>query len=167
MEAAITAITILALLIVALVALGVYATVKLVRATKRGVDRTIDQARRAVEDTTLRAKSLGQTGVAGELAQLRLSLRTSMRATQDALQAGAVEDASLKESLDVFHRLSAHGRELDDELRRMEQDPDRARVAACLRSSRSAPARSPSRRTRCAGPPATAPGGSRRRTWTR
>ncbi|WP_236240654.1 hypothetical protein [Streptomyces sp. CC228A] len=132
MEAAITAITILALLIVALVALGVYATVKLVRATKRGVDRTIDQARRAVEDTTLRAKSLGQAGVAGELAQLRLSLRTSMRATQDALQAGAVEDASLKESLDVFHRLSAHGRELDDELRRMEQDPDRARVAACL-----------------------------------
>ncbi|OII59850.1 hypothetical protein BJP40_12475 [Streptomyces sp. CC53] len=126
------AITILALLIVALVALGVYATVKVVRATKRGVDRTIDHARRAVEDTALRAKSFGQTGVAGELAQLRLSLRTSMRATQDALQAGAAEDASLKESLDVFRRLSVHGRELDDELRRMEQEPDRARVAACL-----------------------------------
>ncbi|MCW7991358.1 hypothetical protein XF35_40710, partial [Streptomyces platensis subsp. clarensis] len=94
------AITIMALLFVAFVALGVYATVKVAKAAKRGVDRTIDQARRTVEDTTLRAKSFGQTGTAGELAQLRLSLRTSMRATQDALQAGVAEDASLKESLD-------------------------------------------------------------------
>ena len=35
----------------------------------------------------------------GELAQLRLSLRTSMRATQDALHAGRSEDASLSEAL--------------------------------------------------------------------
>ncbi|CAM5567143.1 hypothetical protein SCALM49S_00067 [Streptomyces californicus] len=72
-------ITILALLVVVFIALGVYATVKAVGAAKRGVDRTITQARRTVEDTTLRAKSFGQPGVAGELAQLRLSLRTSMR----------------------------------------------------------------------------------------
>ncbi|MFF8383466.1 hypothetical protein ACF053_07415 [Streptomyces kanasensis] len=127
-----TAIVILALLFVALVTLGVYASVKAIGAAKRGVDRTLHQARRTVEDTTLRAKSIGQGGVAGELAQLRLSLRTSMRATQDALAAGAAEDASLQESLDLFKRLSAHGHELDEDLKRMERDPDRVRVAAHL-----------------------------------
>ncbi|MFE9044017.1 hypothetical protein ACFYOG_24340 [Streptomyces sp. NPDC007818] len=130
MEAAI--VTILALLFLSFVVLGVYATVKVVKATKRGVDRTLDQARRTVEDTTLRAKSFGQAGVAAELAKLRLSLRTSMRATQDALQAGAVEDASLRESLDLFARLSAHGRELDEDLKRLEREPDKAYVAGQL-----------------------------------
>ncbi|MEV1043528.1 hypothetical protein [Streptomyces sp. NPDC049916] len=126
------AITILALLLVAFFALGVYATVKAVGAAKRGVDRTITQARRTVEDTTLRAKSFGQVGVAGDLAQLRLSLRTSMRATQDALHAGVAEDASLAESVALFRRLSAHGLELDEELRRLEREPDRTTVAALL-----------------------------------
>ncbi|MEV4948585.1 hypothetical protein [Streptomyces sp. NPDC053755] len=125
-------IVILALLFFAFVALGVYATVKVVKAAKRGVDRTITQARRTVEDTTLRAKSFGQVGVAGELAQLRLSLRTSMRATQEALRAGVAEDASLKETLDLFHRLSAHGQELDGELKRLEREPDRVRVSGQL-----------------------------------
>ncbi|MFC8915745.1 hypothetical protein ACFT5C_08230 [Streptomyces sp. NPDC057116] len=126
------AILILAVLFLAFVALGVYATVKAVKAAKRGVDRTITQARRTVEDTTLRAKSYGAGGVTPELAQLRLSLRTSMRATQDALEAGAAEDASLKESLELFRRLSAHGHELDADLKRLERDPDRAGVAAQL-----------------------------------
>lgn len=126
------AITILALLFVAFVALGVYLTVKAVGAAKRGMDRTITQARRTVEDTTLRAKSFGQTGVAGELAQLRLSLRTSMRATQGALHAGVAEDPSLAESVDLFRRLSAHGLELDEELKRLEREPDRATVAGLL-----------------------------------
>ncbi|MCX4980851.1 hypothetical protein [Streptomyces sp. NBC_00572] len=130
MEAAI--ITIMALLFLSFVALGVFVTVKAVKAAKRGVDRTLDQARRTVEDTTLRAKSFGQTGAAGELARLRLSLRTSMRATQEALQAGVGEDASLKESLDLFHRLSAHGLELDGDLKRLEREPDRAWVAGQL-----------------------------------
>ncbi|GAA2477487.1 hypothetical protein [Streptomyces gobitricini] len=126
------AIAILALLFVAFVALGVYVTVKAVKAAKRGVDRTITQARRTVEDTTLRAKSYGTGGVTAELAQLRLSLRTSMRATQDALEAGATEDASLQETLELFRRLSAHGHELDADLKRLERDPDRAGVAAQL-----------------------------------
>ncbi|MEU8518176.1 hypothetical protein [Streptomyces sp. NPDC048577] len=126
------AIVIMALLFFALVALGAYATVKAVRAAKRGVDRTLSQARRTVEDTTLRAKSYGQTGVAGELAQLRLSLRTSMRATQNALQAAGPEDASVGEALLLFQRLSAHGRELDDDLKRLEREPDRSRVAGQL-----------------------------------
>ncbi|QGV80680.1 hypothetical protein [Streptomyces ficellus] len=126
------AIAILALLFVVFVALGVFVTVKAVKAAKRGVDRTITQARRTVEDTTLRAKSYGPGGVKAELAQLRLSLRTSMRATQDALEAGAAQDASLKESLDLFRRLSAHGHELDADLKRLERDPDRGGVAAQL-----------------------------------
>ncbi|MFD3656667.1 hypothetical protein [Streptomyces sp. NPDC058620] len=125
-------ITILALLFVAFVALGVYAGIKVVGATRRGVDRTITQARRTVEETTLRAKSYGQPGVPGELAHLRLALRTSMRATQDALHAGVAEDASLSESLGLFERLSVHGRELDEELKRLEREPDRATVASLL-----------------------------------
>lgn len=125
-------ILILALLFVAFVALGVFVSVKAVKAAKRGVDRTISQARRTVEDTTLRARSLGQVGVAGELAQLRVRLRTSMRATQDALQSAAAEDTSLSESVGLFERLSAHGHELDEDLKQMERDPDRARVTERL-----------------------------------
>ncbi|MFV0136051.1 hypothetical protein ACLGIH_23060 [Streptomyces sp. HMX87] len=125
-------IAVFALLFVLLVALGAYATVKAVGAAKRSADRRITQARRTVEDHTLRAKSLVQAGPAGELAQLRLKLRTSMRATQDALHAGVAEDESLKESLALFERLSAHGHELDGELRRLESEPDRARVAERL-----------------------------------
>ncbi|MFD4760208.1 hypothetical protein ACFWOJ_15360 [Streptomyces sp. NPDC058439] len=125
-------ILILGLLFFAFVALGVYVSVKAIGVAKRGVDRTITQARRTVEDTTLRAKSYGQAGVGGELAQLRLALRTSMRATQEALQTGVAEDASLSESLGLFQRLSTHGRELDDDLKRLEREPDRAIVASML-----------------------------------
>lgn len=129
-------ILIVALLFVAFVSLGVYVGVKAIGAAKRGVDRTVSQARRTVEDTTLRARSLGRMGVAGELAQLRLRLRTSMRATRDALQAGVAEDASLSESIELFQRLSTHGRELDDQLRQLERDPDRTRVAERLEELR-------------------------------
>ncbi|MEV7125892.1 hypothetical protein [Streptomyces sp. NPDC093260] len=125
-------VAVFALLFLLCLAFGAYATVKAVGAAKRGVDRTISQARRTVEDHTLRARSLAQPGPAGELAELRLSLRTSMRATQDALYAGAAEDESLKESLGLFERLSAHGHELDGELKRLESEPDRATLAARL-----------------------------------
>ncbi|WP_031158767.1 hypothetical protein [Streptomyces durhamensis] len=129
MEAVIVVFTLLFLL---LVGLGAYATVKAVGAARRGVDRTIEQARRTVEDHTLRAKSFVQAGPAAEIAQLRLALRTSMRATQDALRVGAAEDESLKESLGLFERLSAHGHELDADLRRLESEPDRAELSARL-----------------------------------
>ncbi|GGW28095.1 hypothetical protein [Streptomyces xantholiticus] len=125
-------ITILALLFFAFIALGVYVSVKAVRAAKRGVERTVTQARRTVEETALRAKSYGQTGVAGELAQLRLKLRTSMRATQDTLNAGAAQDASLSESLALFRRLSEHAHELDEELRRLEREPDQGTVSSLM-----------------------------------
>ena len=125
-------IAVFALLFVLFLGLGVYATVKVVGAAKRGVDRTISQARRTVEDHTLRAKSFAQPGAVGELAQLRLTLRTSMRATQDALHAGAPEDESLKEALGLFERLSVHGHELDGELKRLEAEPDRRTLAERL-----------------------------------
>ncbi|MEV7583555.1 hypothetical protein [Streptomyces erythrochromogenes] len=126
------ALIIFALMLLTFVGLGAYLTVKAVGAAKRGVERTVAQARRSVEDTTLRAKSFGQVGVAGSLAQLRLDLRTSMRATQQALAEGAQVDASLRESLGLFERLSAHGHELDGELKRLEQEPDRQRTAELL-----------------------------------
>lgn len=116
----------------AFLGLGAWATVKAVGAAKRGVDRTITQARRTVEDTTLKARSLGQVGVTAGLAQLRLDLRTSMRATQAALYQGVQADDSLKESIALFERLSRHGHELDDELKRLEQEPDRKRIAQRL-----------------------------------
>jgi hypothetical protein len=125
-------IAVVALLFVLFVVLGAYATVKVVGAAKRRVDETITHARRTVEDHTLRAKSFAQPGAVGELAQLRLKLRTSMRATQDALHAGVGEDESLKESLGLFERLSAHGHELDAELRRLESEPDRTTLAGRL-----------------------------------
>ncbi|GAA3806702.1 hypothetical protein [Streptomyces chiangmaiensis] len=124
--------SVIALLFVLCVVLGAYATVKAIGAAKRGVDRTIAQARRTVEDTTLRARTLAQPGPAGEIATLRLTLRTSMRATQEALHAGVTEDESLKESLGLFNRLSAHGYELDAELKRLEVEPDRGTVASRL-----------------------------------
>ncbi|NGO44771.1 hypothetical protein [Streptomyces ureilyticus] len=123
---------IVALIFVLFVVLGAYATVKVVGAAKRGVDRTVAQARRTVEDSTLKAKTLAQPGAFGELAQLRLSLRTSMRATQDALHAGVSEDESLKESLALFQRLSAHGHELDADMKRLEREPNRARLVEQL-----------------------------------
>lgn len=125
-------IAVLALLFVLFVVLGAYATVKAVGAAKRSADRHITQARRTVEDHTLKVKSFAQSGPAGEIAQLRLTLRTSMRATQDALEAGATEDQSLKESLTLFERLSAHGHELEGELRRLESEPDRGSLGRRL-----------------------------------
>ncbi|MFJ7073235.1 hypothetical protein [Streptomyces sp. NPDC098781] len=122
-------IAVFALLFVLFVALGAYATVKVVGAAKRRVDETITHARRTVENHTLRAKSFAQPGPAGEIAQLRLKLRTSMRATQEALHAGVGEDESLRESLGLFQRLSTHGHELDAELRRLESEPDRSTLA--------------------------------------
>ncbi|MEU6404735.1 hypothetical protein [Streptomyces sp. NPDC046985] len=122
-------VTVFAVLFLLCLAVGAYAAVKAVGAAKRGVDRTIGQARRAVEDHALRAKSFAPPGPGRELASLRLTLRTSMRATQDALYAGAAEDESLKESIALFERLSAYGRELDAELRRLESEPDRATLA--------------------------------------
>ncbi|MFF7654628.1 hypothetical protein ACFZCY_33165 [Streptomyces sp. NPDC007983] len=126
------AIWILLLLFVMFIVTGAYVTVRVVRTAKRGLDRTVEQARRTVEDTRLRARQLARPGASGELAELRLSLRTSMSATEQALRAVAGQDRSVAESLNLFQRLSAHGQELDDDLRRLEREPDKTRLAALL-----------------------------------
>ncbi|WP_262700009.1 MULTISPECIES: hypothetical protein [Streptomyces] len=126
------AIWILLTLFVLIMLAGVYGVVRGVRAAKRGIDRTVHQARATVEETRLRARQLAQPGAAGELAQLRLSLRGSMRATGQALQAAAPQDRSLSESLGLFQRLSTHALDLEADLKRLEQEPDRARLAALL-----------------------------------
>ncbi|MFI9718322.1 hypothetical protein ACIHFE_01515 [Streptomyces sp. NPDC052396] len=123
---------IVALTVVLFVVLAVVATVKAVKAVKRRVDHTVTQARRTVEDTRLKAMQFARPGPAGEVAQLRLALRTSMRTTQEALHERATEDASLSESMALFQRLSAHGRELDEELRRLESEPSQSRIAESL-----------------------------------
>lgn len=158
-------IAIVALMFVLFLALGAYVTVKVVGAAKRGVDRTVAQARRSVEDTTLKARTFVQPGAAGELAQLRLKLRTSMRATQDALHARVAEDASLKESLDLFGRLSVHGRELDDDLKRLETEPDKVQLAELLPDLRKRTEQITASADSCAGRPGTAPTGSPTTTW--
>jgi hypothetical protein len=126
------AIWILLLLFVMFIVTGAYVTVRVVRTAKRGLDRTVEQARRTVEDTRLRARQFARPGASGELAELRLSLRTSMSATEQALRAVAGQDRSVAESLNLFQRLSTHGHELDDDLKRLEREPDRTRLAALL-----------------------------------
>ncbi|MCK7626923.1 hypothetical protein MUU72_28150 [Streptomyces sp. RS10V-4] len=126
------AVAVFGLLFLLFVAAGVFLTVKAAQAAKRGVDRKVAQARRTVEDTTLRARQFTQPGVVGELAQLRLSLRTCMRATQEVLGAASADDPSLGEAVSLFERLSVHGRELDDDLRRLEREPNRATIGTRL-----------------------------------
>ncbi|MEU6170298.1 hypothetical protein ABZ832_00080 [Streptantibioticus parmotrematis] len=123
--------TVIVLFLLALFTLGVIATVKTVRAVRRGVERTGVQARRVVTETTLRAKR-AQPGAFGELASMRLSLRQSVIGTREALEASVAGDPSLKEALGLLERLREHAHALDDELRVLEREPDRARVSARL-----------------------------------
>jgi len=120
------------LLFASFVTVGVVATVRTVRAVKRGVERTGLQARRMVEDTTLRARSIAQPGPAGRLAELRLSLRTSIVTTREALESEAASDPSLSEAVGLLARLRSHARQLDAELRLLEREPDRERLTAWL-----------------------------------
>ncbi|MCT2590406.1 hypothetical protein LHJ74_10860 [Streptomyces sp. N2-109] len=123
---------VLALLVVVCVTLGVVAAVKTVRAVKRGVERTGAQVRRTVEETTLKART-AQPGAVGEVARVRMELRSSIDSTRRALEAGADGDPSLREALGLLDRLHDHARQLDGELRLlMEREPDRVRIAERL-----------------------------------
>ncbi|WP_208878713.1 hypothetical protein [Streptomyces armeniacus] len=123
---------VLALLFVVFVTLGVIAAVRAVRAVKRGVERTGAQVRRTVEETALKAKT-AQPGPVGEVARVRLELRSSIDSTRLALETGAGDDASLREAIGLLDRLHDHARQVDGELRLlMEREPDRARIAERL-----------------------------------
>ncbi|WP_410538576.1 hypothetical protein [Streptomyces sp. KL2] len=126
----------LAFLFLLFVVLGAIATVKTVRAVRRGVERTGQQVRRTVEETTLKARS-AQPGPVGELARVRLELRTSLDSTRRALETGIRHDPSLSEAAGLLDRLEEHARQLDGELRLlMEREPDRGRIAARLPDAR-------------------------------
>jgi hypothetical protein len=116
--------------------LAVVATVRTARAVKRrvrdGIERGSAQARRVVEDNRLRARSFSMPGTAGELARLRLGLRTSLDSTFRAVEEGRGKDASLGEAAGLLARLNDHARALDGEMRLLEGEPDRARVQARL-----------------------------------
>ncbi|WNI15455.1 hypothetical protein [Actinacidiphila sp. ITFR-21] len=113
-------------------ALSVVATVKIVRAARRRMRRGGAQARRVVEDARLKARRYTVPGPAGELARLRVELRSSIDSTFRALDAGHEDDASVREAATLFARLSDHAASLDAELKLLEQEPDRSRVARRL-----------------------------------
>ena len=118
------------------VTLGVVVTVRATRAVKRGVERTGAQVRRTVEETTLKARAM-QPGPVGEVARVRMELRSSIDSTRAALEAGAQDDPALTEAISLLDQLHEHARQLDGELRRlMEGEPDRARIAARLPDAR-------------------------------
>lgn len=122
---------VIALFVLVAAILGTVALVKTARAVQRGVERTSGQARRMVEETALRARRV-QPGAIGELAALRLELRSSMIGTAQALESGVGNDPSLTEALGLLDRLRQHAHSLDEELRLMEREPDRSRLAARL-----------------------------------
>lgn len=122
---------VIALFVVAGMAIGTFLLVKAARAVQRGVERTGVQARRVVEETTLKAKR-AQPGPVGQVAALRLELRTSMTGTRHALETGIAADPTLKEALTLLDRLRTHAHALDEELRLLEREPDRARLQSRL-----------------------------------
>ncbi|EPD95272.1 hypothetical protein HMPREF1486_02055 [Streptomyces sp. HPH0547] len=129
-------VVIVLVLLLAFFVLGGIATVRTVRAVKRGVERTGAQVRRTVEETTLKARS-AQPGPVGEAARIRLELRSSIDGTRAALEAGASADPGLSEAVSLLDQLHEHARRLDGELRLlMEREPDRARLAARLPEAR-------------------------------
>ncbi|MEV6108573.1 hypothetical protein AB0M28_28290 [Streptomyces sp. NPDC051940] len=135
-EAVEIAFALIALLFVAFVVLGVLAVVKATRAVKRGVERTVADTRRSVTEASLKVRSATQPGALGEIASLRLGLRTSIDSARGALTAAAPGDAGVQESLRLLDQLHGYGRRLDAELRQLEHEPDKARVAERLVDAR-------------------------------
>ncbi|MEV7024739.1 hypothetical protein [Kitasatospora sp. NPDC093558] len=123
----------LALLIgIAVVVLAVVGTVKAAKAVAAKVERHEANARRAVENATLKAKTFTKPGPQGQISAVRLGLRTSLDGTRQVLESGLAQDGQLGEALALLTRLDAHAAELDGELRVLEREPDTGRIAAKL-----------------------------------
>lgn len=120
------------LFVVAALAMLVVAAVKATRRVAAKVGEHEANARRAVENAALKAKTFTKPGPVGRISAVRLSLRTSLESTRKVLEAGLPEDSQLAEALQLLTRLDAHAAELDGELRILEREPDQARVAAKL-----------------------------------
>lgn len=130
-------VALLALFFVLCVAAGVVLTVKATRAVKRGVERTVADTRRTVQETTLKARRAVQPGAAGDIAGLRLSLRNAIDATRRELEHAVQVDPGLRESIGLLDRLHEYARQVDGELRHLEREPDKSRVAERLPELRS------------------------------
>lgn len=120
------------LFVLLFVALATIVTVRTVRAVSRGVARGKTQARRVVEDAQLKARRYTTPGVGGQVTQLRIDLRAAIDATFAALEEHGSDDAALTEAASLMARLNDHARALDGELRLLEREPDKSRVAAVL-----------------------------------
>ncbi|WP_395296238.1 hypothetical protein ACF9IK_24445 [Kitasatospora hibisci] len=116
----------------AMVALVVVGVVKAAKAVGEKMERHEANARRAVENATLKAKTFTKPGPQGQISSVRLGLRTSLDGTRQVLESGLVQDSQLGESLALLRRLDAHAAELDGELRILEREPDTGRIAAKL-----------------------------------
>ncbi|GAA1216441.1 hypothetical protein GCM10009665_02890 [Kitasatospora nipponensis] len=114
------------------VTLVVLAILRTGRALAAKVERTEVQARRAVENVTLRARTYTRPGAQGEIAAVRLALRTSLTGTREVLQGAVASDGQLTEALQLLGRLDAHAAELDGELRMLEREPEQSRLAVKL-----------------------------------
>ncbi|MEO3768075.1 hypothetical protein [Streptomyces sp. B8F3] len=130
-------VALLALFFVLCLAAGVVLTVKATRAVKRGVERTVADTRRTVQETTLRARRAVQPGAAGDIAGLRLSLRNSIDSTRRELEHAVQGDPGLRESIGLLDRLHEYARQVDGELRHLEREPEKSRVAERLPELRS------------------------------
>ncbi|WP_033820967.1 hypothetical protein [Kitasatospora sp. MBT63] len=116
----------------AVVAAAVIGTVKAAKAAAVKLERHEANARRAVENVTLKAKTFTKPGPHGQLAAVRLSLRTALDSTRQVLAGGLPQDGQLGEAMQLLTRLDAHAAELDAEMRMLEREPDAARVTAKL-----------------------------------
>ncbi|MFJ7273163.1 hypothetical protein [Kitasatospora sp. NPDC098663] len=112
--------------------LAVVGTVKAAKAVATKIGRHEANARRAVENAGLKAKTFTKVGPPGQIAAVRLGLRTSLDGTRQVLESGLPQDGQLGESLALLGRLDTHAAELDGELRMLEREPDTARIAAKL-----------------------------------
>ncbi|WBB59403.1 hypothetical protein O7599_28100 [Streptomyces sp. WMMC500] len=130
-------VALLALLFVLCVVAGAVLTVKATRAVKRGVERTVADTRKTVQETTLKARRAVQPGAAGDIAGLRLTLRSSIDSTRRELEQAVEGDPGLRESIGLLDRLHEYGRQVDGELRLLEREPDKSRVAERLPELRS------------------------------
>lgn len=123
-----TFLTVLAALFVVCVVLGVYAAVRTKRAVQRQLEERVPQVRKAAEDMALKTRSATRPGAAGNVAELRLTVRNSLESTRGVLRQGASEDSQLTEALALCQRMEEQGRELDEELRVLEREPAKPRV---------------------------------------
>ncbi|WP_042402952.1 hypothetical protein [Streptacidiphilus carbonis] len=98
--------------------------------TKRAVVKAAPQARRAVEDVGIKARSLTRGGVQGQVSALRAEVRGALAASRRVLEAGSADDPQLVDAMALLGRLEGHASVLDGELRLLEREPEPGRVEA-------------------------------------